>query len=59
MRHRHWCRLVKTTGWANQNIGEKQVVKSDKCMGVSQLLGVLMPGLPLPKSTPMDIGNRK
>ena len=28
------------------------MVKSDKCMGVSQLLGGHVPGLP-PKSTPM------
>jgi len=34
----HWCRLVKNIGWANQNIGGK-VAKSDKCMGISQLLG--------------------
>src|SRR6218665_119266 len=34
----HWRRLVKNIGWANRNIGGK-VVKSDKCMGVSQLLG--------------------
>jgi len=32
-----WHRFVKNIGWANQNIGGK-VVKSDKCMGVSQLL---------------------
>src|SRR6218665_180032 len=25
--------------WANQNMGVQKVVKSDKCMGVSQLLG--------------------
>ena len=30
----HWCRLVKNIRWANQ-----KVVKSDECMGVSQLLG--------------------
>ena len=36
----HWRRLVKNIGWANQNIGGGQkVVKSDKCMGVSQLSG--------------------
>ena len=36
----HWRRLVKNIGWTNQNIGGGQkVVKSDKCMGVSQLLG--------------------
>jgi len=32
-------RLVKYIGWANQNIGGQKVVKRDKCMGVSQLLG--------------------
>ena len=31
-------RLVKNIGWANQNIVGK-VVKSDKYMGISQLLG--------------------
>jgi len=36
----HWHRLDKRIVWANQNIGARQkVVKSDKCMGVSQLLG--------------------
>jgi len=44
----HWRRLVKNIGWANQNIEGQKVVKSDKCMGVSQLLG----GCP-PKFTPM------
>jgi len=48
----HWRRLVKNILWANQNIGcanqnigEKKVLKSYKCMGVSQLLGHV-PGLP-------------
>jgi len=41
----HWHRLVKNIGWANQNIGGQKVVKGDKCMGVSQLLGGV-PGLP-------------
>ena len=37
--HKHWRRLVKILGArANQNIGGK-VVKSDKCMGISQLVG--------------------
>ena len=37
---KHWRKLVKNIGCANQNIGWGQkVVKSDKCMGVSQLLG--------------------
>ena len=35
----HWRRLVKNIGWENQNIGGQKVVRSDKCMGVSQLLG--------------------
>jgi len=39
-------RLVKNIGWANQNIGGQKVVKSDKCMGVSQLLGGMCPGCP-------------
>ena len=48
----HWHRLVKNIGWANQNIGEQKVVKSRKCMGVSQLLGARARAAPL-KSTPM------
>src|SRR6218665_2386725 len=48
----HWRRLVKNIGWANQNIGREKVVKIDKCMGVSQLLGGTCPRCP-PKSTPM------
>ena len=44
----HWRILVKNIGWAHQNIGARQkVVKSDKCMGVSQLLGGTCPGCPL------------
>jgi len=39
MRNMHWRRLVKKIGWTNQNIGGQKVVKSDKCMGISQLLG--------------------
>jgi len=35
----HWRRLVKNIGWANQNIEGQKMVKSDKYMGVSQLLG--------------------
>src|SRR6218665_806456 len=48
--------IVKNIGWANQNIGAK-VVKSDKCMGVSQLLGAPCSGCPTndPKSTPMSV----
>ena len=46
----HWHRLVKNIGWENQNIEGQKVVKSDKCMGVSQLLGG--PDCP-PKSMPM------
>ena len=49
----HWRRLVKNIGWANQNIGEQMVVKSDKCMGVSQLLVASARAAPPPKSTPM------
>ena len=44
---RHWRRLVKNIGWANQNIGEKKVVKSDKFIGVSQLLGARARAAPL------------
>jgi len=42
----HWRRLVKNFGWANQNIGGQKVVKSDKCMGVFQLLEGKCPGCP-------------
>jgi len=48
---KHWRRLVKYIGWANQNIGGQNVVKSDKCMGFLNYWGHV-PGLP-PKSTPM------
>ena|SRR6218665_1077693 len=41
--HRH--RIVKNIGWANQNVGGK-VVKSEKCMDVSQLLGGTCLGCP-------------
>ena len=38
--NKHWRILVKNIGWANQNLGGgAKVAKSDKCMGVSQLLG--------------------
>jgi len=47
----HWRRLVKNTGGANPNIGGQNVVKTDKCMGDSHILGA-RPGC-LPKSTPM------
>src|SRR6218665_3954638 len=42
----HWSRLVKNIGWANQNIGGQKVVKSDKCMGFSQLLGARARAVP-------------
>jgi len=38
-------RLGKNIEWANQNIGGK-VLKSDKCMGVSLLLGARARGAP-------------
>src|SRR6218665_2560757 len=40
----HWRRLVRNIGCANQNIGRQKVVKSDKYMGVSKLLGGMCPG---------------
>src|SRR6218665_2895210 len=48
----HWHRPVKNIGWANQNIGVQKAVESDKCIGVSLLLGGACLGCP-PKSTPM------
>jgi len=42
----NWRKLVKNIGWANQNIGGQKVVKSDKCMADSQLLGSTCPGCP-------------
>src|SRR6218665_3616275 len=48
IKDRHWRRLVKNIGWANQNIGVQKAVKSDKCMGISRLLGGTCPGCPLP-----------
>ena len=54
---RHWRRLVKNIGWANQNIGRgHKVVKSEKCMGVYQLFGGTRPGCP-PKSMPIYLGD--
>ena len=48
---------MKNIGGTNQNIGGKdKMVKTGKCMGVSQLLGD-MPGLS-PKSTPMYVAAR-
>jgi len=35
----HWRRFVKNIGWANPNIDGQNVVKTDKCIGVSRLLG--------------------
>src|SRR6218665_788011 len=32
----HWRRLVKNIEWANQNVGGQRVVKSNKCMCISQ-----------------------
>jgi len=46
----HWHRLVKHIWWANQNIGGQKVVKSDKCLNVSKLLGDTCSGCP--QSTP-------
>ena len=43
--------LSKILGRQTKILGGQKVVKSDKCMDVSQLLGHV-PGLP-PKSTPM------
>src|SRR6218665_3354431 len=48
----HWRRLVKNIGWANQTNGGQKVVKSDKCMCVSQLRGALARAASQ-KSTPM------
>ena len=47
------ARLVTNIGRANPNIGggSQNVVKSDKCMGDSQILGA-----PSPKSTPLVRG---
>jgi|SRR6218665_902524 len=41
----HWCRLVKNIGGANPNIGGN-VVKIDKCIGESQILGSAHPAAP-------------
>src|SRR6218665_3468309 len=45
--------LSKILGGQTKILGEK-VVKSDKCMGVSQLLGARSRAAP--QSTPMDLG---
>jgi len=44
--------LSKIFGGQSKILGRQKVVKSDKCMGVSQLLGGTCPGCPK-KSTPM------
>src|SRR6218665_1477058 len=44
--YNHWRRLVKNIGRANQNIGWAKGGITGKCMGVCQLLGELVPGLP-------------
>src|SRR6218665_3971464 len=44
--------LSKILGGQTKILGGKKVVKSDKCMGDSQLMGGTCPGCP-PKSTPM------
>ena len=44
--------LSKILGGKTKLLGEQQVIKSDKCMGFSQLLRGHVPGL-LPKSTPV------
>ena len=36
---KHWRRLVKNIGWANQNIGGTKGGKRNKCMGIYHLLG--------------------
>src|SRR6218665_1094884 len=44
---KHWRRFVKNIGWAKKNFGRKiNVVKSDKCKGISQLLVGTCPGFP-------------
>src|SRR6218665_4015117 len=50
--YEHWRRLVKNTGGSKPKFRGRNVVKTDKCMGVSQLLGARAQGAP-PKSTPM------
>jgi len=45
--------LSKILGGQIKIFGGQKVVKSDKCMGVSQLLGARAPAAPK-KSTPMN-----
>jgi len=40
----HWRRLVQNMGWTNQNIEGQNMVESDKCMVVSQLMGITCTG---------------
>src|SRR6218665_3236731 len=57
----HWRRLVNNIGCTGQTKilgGGQEMVKSDKCMGVSQLLGGTCPGWS-PKSTPMMIMSKR
>ena len=65
----NYSEVIQTTGvymskilGANPNFGGQNVVKTNKCMGVSQFFGERTPGLP-PKSTPMiqtsELENRR
>ena len=49
----HWRRLVKNIGGQSQIVWERNVVKTDKCIGVSQLLGGGRAPRLTPKSAPM------
>ena len=51
--HNHWHRFVKNIEGVNPNLGGN-AVKTDKCTGVSQILGARALAAP-PKSTPLNI----
>ena len=50
--------LSTILGGQTKILGGQEMVKSDKCMGVSQLLGGTCPGWS-PKSTPMMIMSKR
>ena len=53
VKHNHCHSLVKNTPGATPNFGEQNAVKTDKCLGVSQLLWAHARIAPQP--TPMSI----
>ena len=51
----HWRRLVKILGGQTKILWSQKMVKSNKCMCASQLLGARAQAAPSPKSTSMPV----